>query len=612
MSDEHGKVRADVMTSIALGKEKQEDGKSSGGWFARDQMTLQCLRTAFANLRVGLDEKIDGLMLRHDIDDFLTRMAQTINIVITTGDAGKEFFASTLKGTQEADARNHLVLWLGQRPYGRIDHANGRTDKSANGRSNGPPLDDIPAAIQPSILEQIDQYHDAIAAEMVGLLYHKTGSNPYTRTRIEEACRHQAPANGEGTRSAGVKSIANRTDFVRVYEALCQDAVITRRPVYGEAIKHCVESILETENTAASAAKKLYDLIGTQATKNLRHLSQVGMPRAPFANPVIDLAAFPRPQGLRPQALNAWETAVANHLNTVAVAIGDQVRADTTAVVEEFRGTIAEYLAMADATGPSSLITPAVKHELMLLRNAGAAPTRVSVSHLADAGKATGPVCTNLDKVLVAAAKQYGKKTTFHPSSGPHAAPAAAVAVAAAGKAGGGGSGGGGNKKRKPAMHPVQQALAVDASTPAVADGDSDAPKRARNQHQPDHNRGSGRGRGNGRGGGGGRGSAGGDHHHSGGGGRGRGRGGGRGRGWNRTRNGDRTYGGGYGMLCKHCGYTNHTIESCEAFAQCQLCDRRHRGRDYCQQRRQRMAAEGTVRPANDDTGTDAESKMPR
>ena len=69
MSDEHGKVRADVMTSIALGKEKQEDGKASGGWFARDQMTLQCLRTAFANLRVGLDEKIDGLMLRHDIDD---------------------------------------------------------------------------------------------------------------------------------------------------------------------------------------------------------------------------------------------------------------------------------------------------------------------------------------------------------------------------------------------------------------------------------------------------------------------------------------------------------------------------------------------------------------
>ena len=58
------------MTSIALGKEKQEDGKASGGWFARDQMTLQCLRTAFANLRVGLDEKIDGLMLRHDIDDF--------------------------------------------------------------------------------------------------------------------------------------------------------------------------------------------------------------------------------------------------------------------------------------------------------------------------------------------------------------------------------------------------------------------------------------------------------------------------------------------------------------------------------------------------------------
>jgi hypothetical protein len=118
-------------------------------------------------------------MLRHDIGDFSTRMAQTINIVITTGDAGKEFFANTMKG-------------------------NGRTDKSTNGRSNGPPLDDVPAAIQPSILEQIDQYHDANAAEMVGLLYHKTGTNPYPRTRIEEACRHQTPANGEGTSSAGI------------------------------------------------------------------------------------------------------------------------------------------------------------------------------------------------------------------------------------------------------------------------------------------------------------------------------------------------------------------------------------------------------------------------
>ena len=581
----------DTMTRIAAGEQPQPD-KTRSGWFAEEQTTLPGMRTAFSNLRTHLNDTIDGLMLRHELDDLLRRLADVVKGVLTAVDGDKDFFASTLKNAAEADTRRHLVLWFGDHPLGTIDHVKGRSNR----QENAPPLQDVPAATRPGILEQIDSYHDAIAAEVVGLLYHRVGANPYTKHRMEEALR-QAGAGPGGVGTTGVTRIATRADFERVYGALCADAVLSRRPFYGDALRSCAAAIVASDSTATSASKLLCDLVSTQAKQIEKHLGQVNVNQAPFPVPVLDVRDLPRPAGLRGAAATAWEDSTRNHLLVSMVAVQATAQTAINLAVSELRSNIAEFLAMADATGHHSLITPEVKHEVMALQaqHQGPGPfPRVTVTHLAAAGALAGSASTKLDKVLVTAAKAFQKK----PQQEHHAQTGAAAAAAAAA----GTNGGGGAKKRKP-PDPIQQSLAAHtAETASVGE-----PKRGRGDSYHDHGGGRGRGlhpernRGRGIGARGGRGS----------GGRGfgrntkyRGRGYGADRaergGYGHDRNRDFPQdggggGGGAGPTCQHCGRPGHTVDVCDAFAHCQLCNHRHRGRYFCTERRERTAPSGAA-----------------
>ena len=443
-------------------------------WFAEEQTTLPGLRTAFNNLREGLTDTIDGLMLRHDLDDLLRRLADVVKCVMTAAGGDKEFFASTLKSTAEADARHHLILWLAEHPLGAIDHIKGRSDRV----ENAPPLQDVPVAARPGVLDQIDTYHDAIAAEVVGLFYHRIGANPYTRQRMEEALRRGEVGPGGAGAGTGITRIANRADFGRVYTALCADAILSRRPFYGDSLRSCAAAMVASESTAASASRLLYDLVSTQATRIERHLAQVIVNQQPFPAPAVDMRALPRPAGIRGAAATNWEEATRNHLVVTMSAIQATAQTAINSAMSELRSNIAEYLAMADATGHHSLITPEVKHEVMALQaqRQGPAPPRVAVTHLAAAGQPGGPICTNLDKVLVTAAKALHKKLQAEQ----HVQPGGTAAAEAAGT-----NGGAGVKTRRPPDTPPPEQRVQPGGTAAAATAAGLAPGPAKATDSP-------------------------------------------------------------------------------------------------------------------------------